>query len=77
MICSYIYCHEYTRVEVGSELNPRDGTSLDGRGTSISIQNLTREADKDLQEYHKLIEMYRQELKSMKTKIENIDEEIV
>jgi predicted nucleic acid-binding Zn-ribbon protein len=30
-----------------------------------------------LQEYHKLVELYRQELQSMKTKIENINEEIV
>ena len=39
-------------------------------------QNLTREADRDLQEYHKLIELFRQELNAMKTKIENINEEI-
>jgi hypothetical protein len=40
------------------------------------MQNLTREADKDLQEYHKLIELFRQELNAMKTKIDNINEEI-
>lgn len=28
-----------------------------------------READKDLQEYHKLIELFRQELEAMKCKI--------
>lgn len=38
------------------------------------MQNLTREADKDLQEYHKLIELFRQELQAMRTKIENINE---
>jgi hypothetical protein len=29
-----------------------------------------------LQEYHKLIELFRQELNAMRTKIENINEEI-
>lgn len=28
-----------------------------------------READKDLQEYHKLVETFRQELEAMKNKI--------
>ena len=36
-----------------------------------------READKDLQEYHKLIELYRQELQGMKNKIENTNDEIM
>ena len=30
-----------------------------------------------MQEYHKLVELYRQDLESMKVKINNIDDEIV
>jgi hypothetical protein len=30
-----------------------------------------READKDLQEHHKLVELFRQEIEAMKSKIEN------
>lgn len=33
-----------------------------------------READKDLQEYHKLIELFRQEVQAMKNKIENVND---
>ena len=40
------------------------------------FQNLMREADKDLQEYHKLIELFRQELQGMRNKIENTNDEI-
>lgn len=36
-----------------------------------------READKDLQEYHKLVELFRQELESMKNKIGNTNDEIL
>lgn len=36
-----------------------------------------READKDLQDYHKLVEMFRQDLESMKSKIENAGDEIM
>lgn len=35
-----------------------------------------RQADKELQEYHKLIEQFRQELQLMKNRIENTHEEI-
>ena len=35
-----------------------------------------REAEKDLQSYHELIELFRQELDSMRSKIENINGEI-
>ena len=40
-------------------------------------QNLVREADKDLQEYHKLIELFRQELNTMKNRNDNTNEEII
>ena len=35
-----------------------------------------READKDLQEYHKLVELFRQELQGMRNKIENTNDEV-
>lgn len=44
--------------------------------TIFLIKNLTREADKDLQQYHKLVELFRQDLQSMQTKILNINDEI-
>lgn len=44
--------------------------------TIFFIKNLTREADKDLQQYHKLVELFRQDLQSMQTKILNINDEI-
>ncbi len=44
--------------------------------TIFFIKNLTREADKDLQQYHKLVELFRQDLQSIQTKILNINDEI-
>ena len=35
-----------------------------------------READRDLQEYHKLIELFRQELTMMRNRIDNTNDEI-
>ena len=44
-----IYTHGFWNYSIGTELNQRSRSPRYGGSTFLSIQNLTREADKDLQ----------------------------